>query len=83
MSSTTVRVSADTHAVLNQLARERHETIQKVLERAVEMYRRKMFWEETNAAFARLHEDEEAWREELDERKAWDATLADGVDTGG
>ena len=83
MSSTTVRVSADVHAVLTQLARERQETIQKVLEQAVEMYRRKMFWEKTNAAFAKLHEDEAAWREEIEERKAWDATLADGVDPGG
>ena len=83
MSSTTVRVSADTHAVLSQLARERHETIQKILEQAVETYRRKMFWEKTSTAFAKLREDEAAWREEIEERKAWDATLADGIDPGG
>jgi hypothetical protein len=65
MASTTVRVS---------------EPLQKVLERAVENYRREQFYAEFNTAYERLRADPVAWEEELAERAEWDATLADGLD---
>ncbi len=51
-----------------------------MLERAVENYRRAQFFEELDAAYARLQADPAAWEEELAERAEWDATLADGLD---
>lgn len=36
------------------------------------------FFAEFNSAFARLKRDKDAWGEELEERRAWDATLTDG-----
>jgi predicted transcriptional regulator len=80
MASTTVRVSEHTHELLRELAATTGEPLQKVLERAVETYRREQFFAELNAAYARLQADPVAWEEELAERAEWDATLADGLD---
>jgi predicted transcriptional regulator len=80
MASTTVRVSEHTHELLHKLAAATGEPLQKVLERAVENYRRAQFFEELDAAYARLQADPVAWEEELAERAAWDATAADGLD---
>ena len=80
MASTTVRVSAETHELLRKLAEASGEPLQKVLERAVENYRREQFFTELNAAYARLQADPVAWEEELAERALWERTLADGLD---
>jgi predicted transcriptional regulator len=80
MASTTVRVSEHTHELLRKLAEASGEPLQKVLERAVENYRREQFYVEFNAAFERLRTDPVAWEEELAERALWETTLADGLD---
>jgi predicted DNA-binding protein len=80
MASTTVRVSEHTHELLHKLAAATGEPLQKVLERAVENYRREQFYAEFNTAYERLRADPVAWEEELAERAEWDATLADGLD---
>jgi hypothetical protein len=80
MSSTTVRVSERTHATLSDLAARSGLSMQEVLTKAVEAYRRQQFLEEANAAFAALRADPAAWAEEQAERAAWDATLADGLE---
>ena len=80
MASTTVRVSEHTHDLLHKLAAATGEPLQKVLERAVENYRREQFYAEFNAAYVRLKADPGAWEEALAERAEWDATLADGLD---
>jgi predicted transcriptional regulator len=80
MASTTVRVSEHTHELLRKLAEATGEPLQKVLERAVETYRREQFYSEFNAAFERLRADPVAWEEELAERALWETTLADGLD---
>ncbi|HET8789458.1 MAG TPA: hypothetical protein VFO47_11995, partial [Actinomycetes bacterium] len=51
-----------------KLAASTGEPLQKVLERAVENYRREQFYAEFNAAFERLRADPVAWEEELAER---------------
>jgi predicted transcriptional regulator len=80
MASTTVRVSEHTHDVLRKLAEATGEPLQKVLERAVENYRREQFFAELDEAYARLQADPVAWEEELAERALWETTLADGLD---
>ena len=80
MASTTVRVSEETHALLRKLAAATGEPMQRVLERAVENYRREQFSAEFNAACARLRADPVAWEEELAERALLENTLADGLD---
>lgn len=74
------RISEPTRQVLQQLARESGETMQAVLDKAVELYRRRRFLEASNRAFAALRANPEAWRTEQTERQAWDITLADGLE---
>ena len=80
MASTMIRVPAETHRTIRQLVDVTGETMQQVVATAIEEYRRKLFWEKTNASYAALREDPTAWQEELDERAAWDASLSDGVE---
>ena len=80
MASTTVRVSTETHELLRKLAEATGEPLQRVLERAVENYRREQFFAELDAAYERLQADPVAWEDELAERAEWEVTLADGLD---
>jgi hypothetical protein len=75
-----VRISESTHTALRDLAAEAGETMQAVLDKAVEEYRRRRFWDQVEAAASDLRKDPAAWTEELAERRAWDATLADGLE---
>ena len=78
MAATTVRLTEDTRDRLRELARATNESMQEVLAKAVEAYRRSWVLEQTNRAYAQLREDPAAWAEVQEERAAWDATLADG-----
>jgi predicted transcriptional regulator len=79
VASTTVRVTDHTHQVLRELAEATGEPMQRVLEEAVERYRRDRFFADLHAAYARLSTDRSAWEEELAERAELDGTLADGL----
>jgi hypothetical protein len=76
--SVAIRISSTSHQALRALAEQCGEPIQTVLDKAIETYRRQRFFEALNAAYAALREDPGAWKEELEERAAWDATLQDG-----
>jgi len=75
-----IRVSESTHAALRSLASEGGETMQAVIDKAIEEYRRRLFWERVEAAAGDLRKDSAAWEEELSERRDWDATLADDLE---
>ena len=60
--------------------RDHRRALGRVVERAVEHYRRELFLADLNAAYARLRADPVAWRDELAERALWETTLADGLD---
>jgi len=77
--TTTVRISASVHNLLKQESQESGQTMQAVLEEAIELLRRKRFLDEVNAGYARVREDERAWGEMLDERAAWETTDGDGL----
>lgn len=78
MPSETVRIQPETHRKLRQIATSIGESMTDTLEKAVEAYRRQLFLEEANRRYAALRGDSKRWAEELAERSAWDATLADG-----
>jgi len=82
MNTTTVRVTPETHAVLQELARESNQSIQSLIARAVERYRRDLVLQGTNEAYAALRARPAAWAEESEERRIWDATLADDLEGG-
>ena len=80
MAAATVRVSEATHITLRELASQTGMSMQEILDRAVDDYRRRRFFEDLNRAFITLRNDPQAWTEELAERSAWEGTLADGLD---
>lgn len=79
MPSTTVRISDEARQALRQLADKTGESMQVILDRAIKQYRRQLYLEEANAAYAALRNKPDAWQEELDERSLWDRTLADDL----
>jgi predicted transcriptional regulator len=80
MDSLTVRISRSTHAELRALAEETDESMTEILDKAIDLYRRKRFLDGLNADFAALRQNKAAWEEELAERDSLDATLADGLE---
>lgn len=80
MSTVTVRIKQDTHRSLRELATCTGRSLPEVLEEAVETLRRQRFLVGLAADFAALRADPEAWRDELDERVAWDRALGDDLE---
>lgn len=80
MNPPTVPISEASHQVLRELAEQTGQTMTEVLDKALDAYRRKVFFEQLNAGYAALRADPEAWAEMEAERKLWDATLMDGLD---
>ncbi len=78
--STMVRVTDETRVALRYLAEDMNEPMQQILAKAVEAYRRQRILEQTNAVYAALRSDRQAWQEILDERAEWDVTLTDGLE---
>ncbi len=77
--SLTVRITRSAHAVLRSLAEEADVSMTEVLDKAIEAYQRSSFLAGLNGDFAALRQNRAAWEEEQQERKAWDATLSDGL----
>jgi hypothetical protein len=80
MSTVTVPISETAHRQLQDLAANTGEPLEVLLEKAVQEYWRKRFWDETNAAYAALRSDPEGWKEELAERSVTENTLMDGLE---
>ena len=78
--ATQLRVNESTHNLIRNLAQEFGESMQSIVEKAVERYKRELFLESLNQDFQRLREDETAWNDELEERRLWEDTLLDGVE---
>ncbi|MDQ2798771.1 MAG: ribbon-helix-helix protein, CopG family [Armatimonadota bacterium] len=78
--STTVRISEKMHHSLRDLAEQSGESMQAILERALEQYRRQRFLEDCQAAYANLQQDPEQWASYQKEVSTWDAALLDGLD---
>jgi hypothetical protein len=80
MTETSVPISEITLARLRELARWAGTSVNEALDRAIKDQYDHKFWEATNAGYAALRADPQAWTEMETERKAWDATLIDGLD---
>ncbi len=81
MIGTTVRISEASHQLLRELAKGSGESMQAILDRALEDYRRKRFLEECNAAYGALRANPEAWADVEGERRRLEGTLMDGLDS--
>jgi hypothetical protein len=80
MSAPTVRITEASHQILKKLADETGQTMMEVLNKALDAYRRKLFFEQMNIGYAEMKADPEEWAEHLAERRLWDATLMDRLD---
>ena len=80
MQSVMMRVSARSRDTLRELAAQTGESMQSMIDEAVELYRRRRFLEAVNAAYAPLRHDAETWRVIEQERSEWDTALGDGLD---
>ena len=76
---TTVRVGRRTSAAIARLARESGVARKDVVAQAVERLRRHRLLESVNQGFAAMKKERGAWRDEVDERQSWEATLSDGL----
>ena len=75
-----MRVKEHVHAQINELAKEMDESIQNVIEEAIEAFRRQRMIDAHNRAYAALRADPERWKAELAEREVWDEAVADGLE---
>ena len=76
MSEPTVNLSEASHQLLKAVAEHTGRTMTDVLDKALDAYRRTVFFEQLNAAYAELRADSQEWAE----RELWDAGLMDGLD---
>ena len=74
-----IRLSDTANDQLDKMSAETDEPKQQLLDKAVELLARRYFLEKTNRQYAALKKDPQAWKEELEERELWDATLLDGL----
>jgi predicted transcriptional regulator len=79
MKTTTVRVPSETRDAMREMARREGVPMVIVLQKAVDAYRRRRFWDEVDRAYASLRADRKAWKKEEDERRVWNDANLDGL----
>ena len=77
---TTVRIRPETRETLRELEAETGWRTPDLLARAVDQFRRSLILANTNAAYAALRENADAWAAVEREREEWDATVSDGLE---
>lgn len=75
MSGLNVNISDTAHKILIELSAQEGSSIDTILDRAVELYRRQKFLEQANVTFQALKNNPNEWEEELKERELWDNSL--------
>lgn len=80
MATTTVPISENSSQILRDLVETTGVSAGEILDKALDAYRRQVFFKKMNAGYAEVRADPEAWAELEAERKLWDATLMDGLD---
>ncbi len=79
ISAPIVPIREASSRLLQELADQTGQTMLDVLDKALDAYRRKLFFEQMNTGYAELRSGPQAWAEHLAERKLWDATLMAGL----
>lgn len=82
MSQTNVvRLNQTSNRRLAELSKKSGKSKQAIVEKALEEYHKKQFFESLDKSFAALQENEENWRDELDERRELESSLSDGLNS--
>lgn len=79
-TSATIRLRANSHRALKEIAHLTGESLQDALDRAIEDLRRKLYLEGLNEDYAAMKEDPKAWQELKNESAEWDTTNLDGLE---
>lgn len=74
----TTRISESDHKALQRLARQTGKQQQEIIHEALDTYQRERLLDEINAGFERLRSRPGEWKAEMDERRLWENTVADG-----
>ena len=80
MATTMVRVSDHARQSLRIMTAETGLSTPQLLDQIIEAERRRMMFDQADAAHAALQADPAAWEEERSERWLWDTTSADGLE---
>lgn len=80
MATLTVQIADNTQRSLEALSEQTGKSVPEILDRAIEDYRRKLFFEGVDRDFAALKANPQAWAEELEERRLFENTSMDGLD---
>jgi predicted transcriptional regulator len=78
--TTTIKVSTTTRDRIKIISQRTHQSAEGVILDALDELDRKLFWDEYDAASSAIAVDPRSATEEIEDRKAWDATLTDGAD---
>jgi predicted transcriptional regulator len=79
-TTTTIRVSTQVRDQLSEMATASGISMQELVERSLEMYRRAKFLEALNLAYANLQQNANEWQEFQSEQTNWDETIGDGLE---
>lgn len=74
-----ITISQPLQQVLYDLSVQEQLSIEAILAKAIEYYRRQSVLNQANQAFAQLKQNPQVWQQELEERVVWEATLSDGL----
>lgn len=80
MSTTTIRINSADKKTIDEIGSRFGESPQSIIHQAIEEYRRHRLLQEANEAYGKARSDPKARKVELEERDAWDATVADGLE---
>jgi len=81
--TTTIRINKDIYRELKKIAGSENDTIQRIVEKALQEYRTKIFFCHLNESVAKYKISRNDWNEEIEERKLWENTLSDGLENDG
>lgn len=73
------KISAKSKKIIQEIIHETGENQISIIEHAVQAYHREWRMKKINEAYAKLQEDEKAWKEELHERSILEQTSKDGL----
>ncbi len=69
-----VRIGENAKNILRDISQQEKSSMQAVLEKAIENYRRQYLLKQTNSAYAKLRNNPTAWEEEINKQSRWEAT---------
>ncbi|ACM61101.1 hypothetical protein B0S90_2346 [Caldicellulosiruptor bescii] len=74
------RYDGESFKSLKKLSEQLNQPMQKIIQEALEEYKKKVILSATAEAFIVLKGNSKLWQEEIEERQLWENTLGDGIE---